>query len=391
MGPRDRTDEEIFCPSCGERIQRTVNFCRHCGEPIRERREYETAERPTGERDGGHAHEPGSQPWEGGTRGDETRETGPRGAGARGGDAPTREEPEPWETDQTRHAERDIADDVDAGRPQWRAYLPAQTRASDESALQTVLGAVGMGLLGIVLLVVITGIVAGILYGGGLSLVTASLVATAPAQYLGFAGLAFLYLRRRGLDWAAIRGYLGIRRPTLREVGIAVAGWVAALVLLTALSLLIELLAETFGSGSPDQAEQGLDEVLTDPVLAVVAIAAMFLVVAPCEELLFRGIVQGRLRERLSAIPAILLASGLFAVVHVTGLVGSLQGVAIALSVLFTTALVLAAVYEYTGNIVVPILVHGLYNSTVVVVIYVGSTTNLENEALIGLLSALPL
>jgi membrane protease YdiL (CAAX protease family) len=89
----------------------------------------------------------------------------------------------------------------------------------------------------------------------------------------------------------------------------------------------------------------------------------MFLVVGPSEEFLFRGIVQSRLRERLSAIPAVAIAGSIFAVVHVIALAGSPSAVAVTVTGLLVPGLVLGVVYEYTGNLVVPWLIHSIHNS----------------------------
>ncbi|MFC7197304.1 CPBP family intramembrane glutamic endopeptidase [Halosimplex aquaticum] len=47
-----------------------------------------------------------------------------------------------------------------------------------------------------------------------------------------------------------------------------------------------------------------------------------FLVVGPGEELLYRGLVQGTLRETLHPARAIVLASALFASIHLFSLTG---------------------------------------------------------------------
>ena len=89
----------------------------------------------------------------------------------------------------------------------------------------------------------------------------------------------------------------------------------------------------------------------------------MFIVVGPCEEFLSCGVVQNRLRERLPAAAAVALAAAVFAVVHVVAVAGSPTGVAVTLSVLLVPGVVLGAVYEYTGNLVVPWLLHSTHNS----------------------------
>jgi membrane protease YdiL (CAAX protease family) len=98
----------------------------------------------------------------------------------------------------------------------------------------------------------------------------------------------------------------------------------------------------------------------------------MFLVVGPCEEFLFRGVVQSRLRESLSAAPAIVVASAVFAPAHVISLSGGgASGVAIAIGLLVFPSLLFGVVYEYTGNLVVVALMHALYNSILLSLLYI--------------------
>ncbi|ERH08518.1 MAG: CAAX amino terminal protease family [halophilic archaeon J07HX64] len=244
------------------------------------------------------------------------------------------------------------------------------------------------------MLAVISLIAGGIGAAAGLSVPVVLLGGTVIGQYIGFAGLSVSYLRYRGLDWDNVRGYLGIRRPSLREVGLILLSWLAIILGAIVVTFAAQVITELLGSGQPGEAEQGITEVLADnPEYVPLAIAIMFLVVGPCEEILFRGIVQGRLREHLSAAPAIGITSVFFALLHVGGLSGSLQGAIIAVSVLAVTGTVLGSLYEYTQNLVVVALLHGFHNSMIVLFIYIGGATNAGEGAavLAPLVSALPL
>ncbi|PSP95548.1 hypothetical protein BRC84_03010 [Halobacteriales archaeon QS_1_68_44] len=84
------------------------------------------------------------------------------------------------------------------------------------------------------------------------------------------------------------------------------------------------------------------------------------------------GVVQNRLRERLSAVPAVAVAGVLFAAVHVISAVGDPAAVGTLIVLLVPAGLVLGAVYEYTGNLVVPWLVHSTHNSVLLTAILVG-------------------
>jgi len=72
-------------------------------------------------------------------------------------------------------------------------------------------------------------------------------------------------------------------------------------------------------------------------------------------------VVQGTLRETLHPTRAIVLASALFASIHLFSLSG--EGKLVYVGIAFVLALVLGATYEYTDNLVVPALIHGAYNA----------------------------
>jgi len=92
-------------------------------------------------------------------------------------------------------------------------------------------------------------------------------------------------------------------------------------------------------------------------------IVVSLLITGPCEEILFRGLIQGYLRRYFSAIGAILLASLFFASVHLFALQGSLSGIRNVLLSLFALSLILGFAYERTDSLFVPILIHGSYNA----------------------------
>ena len=194
-------------------------------------------------------------------------------------------------------------------------------------------------------------------------------------QYVAFGGLAVGYLRYRSMNWSAIREYLGVRVPSLRELLIVLGGWV----LIFASLLVISLLVQATGA---QPAENQVGEIARElPAIIPVLVVAMFLVVGPSEEILYRGVVQGRLRETLSPAPAILLASGIFALVHWFALTGGSTGRLLTVAILFFPSLVFGAVYEYTGNLVVPALLHGLHNAVLLALLYAALV--LEPESMV--------
>lgn len=207
-------------------------------------------------------------------------------------------------------------------------------------------------------------------------------------QGIGCVLVSVLYLRtrpqiasrmERTLGWERLRRRLDVDVgvPSAKELLLVLGGWIVAFfgVLVAAVvvqTVLQRVLGEQPSGGSHQIAEIGLEE----PWLLLLLIPASFLLIGPGEELLFRGIVQGRLREVFGPVPSVLVASAFFAGIHFTALVGgSTAGNVARLTVLLVPALVLGATYEYTDNLVVPALIHGLYNATLFGLLYVAVQT----------------
>lgn len=185
-------------------------------------------------------------------------------------------------------------------------------------------------------------------------------------QGVTFGGLAALYLLARGLP----TDYVGVTRPDLEGWIHAGAGYVLALVgAFTMIFVVVFLLGL-----SPAQnraAELGQEDPRVFLALGVLAV----LVIGPGEELLFRGIIQSRLRETFSAPVGVGLATAVFAAAHAPALAGPTSGVALTVTLLFFPALVFAVIYERTGNVLVPAAAHGAYNATLFGLAYLSVVT----------------
>ncbi|MWV63278.1 CPBP family intramembrane metalloprotease [Halorubrum sp. JWXQ-INN 858] len=237
--------------------------------------------------------------------------------------------------------------------------------ASGDSPAVAIAAALGLGVLG-PLIALVGGIgVFALDVVFELSLVAQLVLTLFVGQYVAFAGLAVAYLAWRGLDRSGIVEYLGVRRPSLLELGIVVVGWVAILISVIGISVIIQLI------GVETAANQSAEVALQNPAIVPLFILASFLVIGPCEELLYRGVVQGRLRESLPAAPSIVIASAIFALIHVMALTGGITGRLTTVAILFFPSLIFGVVYEYTGNIVVPSLLHGLHNAVIFTLLYV--------------------
>ena len=187
------------------------------------------------------------------------------------------------------------------------------------------------------------------------------------ATGLGFGGVALLYLRSRGLTLA----YVGIARPSRTDALAVGIGYLGALLLV---GIAGAVLMRTDTEAAPNTAAQAG---IADPTVLLVLIVASLAIIGPGEELLFRGIVQGRLREALPAVGAIPLASVIFAAIHYFSLAGVPEARIVSISVLVLPTLVFGVLYELTENLVVPALTHGLYNATLFGLLYIAVTADI--------------
>jgi len=251
---------------------------------------------------------------------------------------------------------------------------PPSSSADLGGPVRTVATAFGVGVLGFVVGIVLTVVLVNVVALAGVDPMSLSgpallLLLVVPLQGVGFPLVVFGYLRWRHLPASYLRAGL----PSLRDVAIVFGGLVAVFLLVNVSSTVLMELGLT-------PAERSDADLLTQPEVALAAIPVMILIVGPAEELLFRGVIQTTLTEEFSTPVAILLASAAFAPAHIVAYLGSgasAVAIAVSISVLFVPSLVFGAVYEYTDNLVVPALTHGLYNATLFAVQYLDTTGTL--------------
>ncbi|WP_435115219.1 CPBP family intramembrane glutamic endopeptidase [Halolamina sp. C58] len=176
-----------------------------------------------------------------------------------------------------------------------------------------------------------------------------------PGQVLVF-GFALGYLRWRSLD-------LPVSLPSRNQSLLVGASVVASVAAAFGLTFLREAL-----SGGVTSTIGGM--VSATPALALWIGVASVLLIAPAEELLFRGAVQGRLGEQFGTWPAVAGASTLFAGWHLLNFDGTALGTLLAAGVVGAVSLLWGYAYERTENFAVPVLTHGLYNLTLMAIAY---------------------
>ncbi|MFC7153871.1 CPBP family intramembrane glutamic endopeptidase [Halomarina halobia] len=187
------------------------------------------------------------------------------------------------------------------------------------------------------------------------------LLGTFAIQGVGYCGAVAVYVDRSGR-----RDLLRVRAPTARDLAVVVVGFLGLLGVLFGLDVLFDALGIRLAESNIVATGLGSPSLLL--VLAVLSVV----LVGPAEELLYRGLIQGRLRETVGPVGAVALTSAIFAPVHVFGLSGSPLAVAATLGAIFVLSLVLGTLYELTGTLVVPALIHGLYNASQFLIAYLG-------------------
>jgi membrane protease YdiL (CAAX protease family) len=163
------------------------------------------------------------------------------------------------------------------------------------------------------------------------------------------------------------RRHAGVRFPA--QVGLAWrwgdAAWIAAGLVLQFLVAVVvgSLLNLLPGEPSQQQVVEVASEVPRDWVLVVVF--ALLVVVAPVvEEIVYRGVLLSRLRRSMGPWPAILVAAGAFAAIHLVD-----PAAVYAVPGLFLIGVALGWLALSTGDLGVPIAVHAGVNLTAVVLL----------------------
>lgn len=178
------------------------------------------------------------------------------------------------------------------------------------------------------------------------------------AATLALGVLAVAYLQVRDVE-------IPIARPVGREWAWVGGGVAVSLVVAVVFAILEGIVAVDPATTSSSSIAAGAS------ALTVVLAGAYFvLVIGPIEEYLYRGVVQGRLRQSFGPAVAIGVTSVGFAVGHAPNLwlAGSdllSMGAIVALAGIAVGSIILGAIYERTANLSVVVITHGLFNTVI--------------------------
>ena len=155
-------------------------------------------------------------------------------------------------------------------------------------------------------------------------------------------------------EWfpGVLSGIQGLERNR-RWMGTTILRFFQFLPLVLLASLAVNLAYEKLGIVIEPQEVIILMMRIDDPRLWVVAVFSTVVLAPLAEELVFRGVVYRFLKSRFRPELAVIVSAALFSVIHIEVSV---------LLPLFVLGIVLALVYEETGDIRAPILFHGIFN-----------------------------
>ena len=156
-----------------------------------------------------------------------------------------------------------------------------------------------------------------------------------------------------------------VRIPSGRQLGVVIGGTVAAIVV----AIGFEVVRSVLGvAQAPTVVTQAGEQ---NPRVFVLVALLSVLVVGPAEEFLFRGAFQGKLRTVSGPVVSIGVPAVLFGLLHVSNylfageplLSGALWFAILTITV---NGIIFGVIFEWTNNLVVPILIHGLFNVTLI-------------------------
>ncbi|MFW5952805.1 MAG: CPBP family intramembrane glutamic endopeptidase [Candidatus Natronoplasma sp.] len=165
---------------------------------------------------------------------------------------------------------------------------------------------------------------------------------------IAFLGLAYIYIRLRDVT-------VPFDMPSRTDLKYVFGGTLLALttaIVFSQILLYFDLM--------PESVIEEIAEI--DPMFLIVLAILSVVLIAPAEELLFRGAVQGRLRSRYGPFPAITVASLLFGSFHLFNYTGDVLSIVMTTSLIVVLGGILGGLYERTQNLAVPILIHAIYN-----------------------------
>lgn len=164
----------------------------------------------------------------------------------------------------------------------------------------------------------------------------------------------------RGWTVASVRKRLGLEKaPNIKDAAFAVVGYVPYIV---SSIIVVAIVAALVPGFDIEQAQELGFESLANNFEFILAFVALVILAPVAEELLFRGYLFGTLRRLMSFIPATIIVSILFGLVH------GQWNVAIDT---FMLSIVMCWLREYTGSIWAAVFLHMFKNGLAFTLLFV--------------------
>jgi uncharacterized protein len=171
-------------------------------------------------------------------------------------------------------------------------------------------------------------------------------------QWLAIIGIILLSYRRRHVDAITVFGF---NQGKIRSaIASAVRLLILALPIVAGGSLLWTAILKMYHyNAGPEQIVQTF--VNADGLKEKIPMMLFAILIAPAaEEFVFRGYIYATLRRYCGPLASLIFSSVVFALIHTS---------VSALLPLFLLGLFFAIAYEKTGNLAVPMMMHGLFNA----------------------------
>jgi len=183
----------------------------------------------------------------------------------------------------------------------------------------------------------------------------------------GLGAIIFMYIikNRNGYDYFNVIYWDKLDtikiKPFLLWIFIGLIALFSANILITLISSVIDV----------EMAENVLFDFVDDnPVYILYFIPVMLLLVGPIEEFLFRGILQGVIRDFYDVNTGLIVASLGFGLIHIPAAGGLSKEAFIYVITTFLLGLILGYIYEKRKSILIPSIIHGVYNSILLIGYY---------------------
>ena len=184
--------------------------------------------------------------------------------------------------------------------------------------------------------------------------------------YVVIVGIIAAFLQMRGNRILSLFGFDAMRIPEALRRAIALT--LAAFPIVVLITMVVQLLPGL--KGDRQEIVQFFEAATknADTARMVVTIFLATIIAPVAEEFIFRGFLYGVTKRYTGIIGGMVFTSAIFAAIHLN---------LPSFPALFVLAVCLNIAYEHTGSIVVPMVMHALFNFTQLVLIYLVAQTSI--------------